>query len=199
MIKIGITGGIGSGKSVVASLLNLYGIPVYVADTESKLLTATSPVIKEKLTALFGKELYTDGGLDKRLLASYIFGNPECLKQVNAIIHPEVNRHFTEWTKRQSSEFCAIESAILFESGFNNAVDKSLMIYAPLELRIQRALLRDNVSREEIVSRINSQLPDETKKDRSDYVIHNDDKQALLPQVEIFLAFLRNNPSGQAI
>ena len=96
MIKIGITGGIGSGKSVVASLLNLYGIPVYVADTESKLLTATSPVIKEKLTALFGKELYTDGGLDKRLLASYIFGNPEYLKQVNAIIHPEVDRHFTE-------------------------------------------------------------------------------------------------------
>lgn len=195
MIKIGITGGIGSGKSVVASLLNLYGVPVYVADTESKILTATSPVIREKLIALFGKELYTDEGLDKRLLASNIFGNPECLKQVNAIIHPEVNRHFSEWTKSQSTEFCAIESAILFESGFNNTVDKSLMIYAPLELRIRRALQRDKVSREEILSRINSQLPDETKKDRSDYVIHNDDKQALLPQVEKFLTSLRNTPT----
>ena len=99
MIKIGITGGIGSGKSVVASLLNLYGVPVYVADTESKLLTDTSPVIKEKLTALLGEDLYTEKGLNKKLLASHIFSNPEYLRQVNAIIHPEVNRHFSAWTK----------------------------------------------------------------------------------------------------
>ena len=96
MIKIGITGGIGSGKSVVASLLNLYGVPVYVADTESKLLTDTSPVIKEKLTALLGEDLYTEKGLNKKLLASHIFSNPEYLRQVNAIIHPEVNRHFSD-------------------------------------------------------------------------------------------------------
>lgn len=196
MIKIGITGGIGSGKSIVASLLNLHGIPVYLADTESKILTATSPVIREKLIALLGKELYTEEGLlNKKLLASYIFSNPEYLKEVNAIIHPEVKRHFTEWTERQLSEFCAIESAILFESGFNQTVDKSLMVYAPLELRIGRAMQRDNVSREEIINRINNQLPDETKKEWSDYVIHNDDIQALLPQVGRFLASLRNNTS----
>lgn len=194
MIKIGITGGIGSGKSIVASLLNLHGIPVYLADTESKILTATSPVIRGKLIALLGKELYTEEGLlNKKLLASYIFSNPEYLKEVNAIIHPEVKRHFTEWAERQLSEFCAIESAILFESGFNQIVDKSLMVYAPLELRIGRAMQRDNVSREEIISRINNQLPDETKKERSDYVIHNDDIQALLPQVGRFLATLRND------
>lgn len=196
MIKIGITGGIGSGKSIVASLLNLHGIPVYLADTESKILTATSPVIREKLIALLGKELYTEEGLlNKKLLASYIFSNPEYLKEVNAIIHPEVKRHFTEWAERQLSEFCAIESAILFESGFNQTVDKSLMVYAPLELRIGRAMQRDNVSREEIINRINNQLPDETKKEWSDYVIHNDDIQALLPQVDRFLASLRNNTS----
>lgn len=194
MIKIGITGGIGSGKSIVASLLNLHGIPVYLADTESKILTATSPVIRGKLIALLGKELYTEEGLlNKKLLASYIFSNPEYLKEVNEIIHPEVKRHFTEWAERQLSEFCAIESAILFESGFNQTVDKSLMVYAPLELRIGRAMQRDNVSREEIISRINNQLPDETKKERSDYVIHNDDIQALLPQVGRFLATLRND------
>lgn len=194
MIKIGITGGIGSGKSVVASLLNLHGIPVYLADTESKILTATSPVIREKLIALLGKELYTEEGLlNKKLLATYIFSNPEYLKEVNAIIHPEVKRHFTEWAERQLSEFCAIESAILFESGFSQTVDKSLMVYAPLELRIGRAMQRDNVSREEIISRINNQLPDETKKERSDYVIHNDDIQALLPQVGKFLVSLRND------
>lgn len=195
MIKIGITGGIGSGKSVIASLLSLYDIPVFVADTESKMLTATSPIIREKLINLFGKELYTGNNLNKKLLAYHIFGNPEYLKQVNDIIHPEVNRHFTEWTKSLSSEFCAIESAILFESGFNKMVDKSLMVYAPQELRIRRALQRDNVSREEIISRIKNQLPDETKKEWSDYVIHNDDKQALLPQIEKFLASLRNNPA----
>lgn len=192
MIKIGITGGIGSGKSVVAALLELSGIPVYIADTESKLLTATSPVIREKLVALFGEELYTADGLDKKRLASHIFGNPERLGQVNAIIHPEVNRHFLAWAERQNAPVCAIESAILFESGFNRVVDTTLMVYAPMEIRIRRALERDAVSREEIIRRIESQLPDEVKKEKSDYVIFNDGEKALLPQITAFLAGLRS-------
>lgn len=192
MIKIGITGGIGSGKSVIASLLELSGVPVYIADTESKLLTETSPVIREKLTALFGETLYTAKGLDKKLLASHIFGNPERLKQVNAIIHPEVNHHFQAWADKQNTPLCAIESAILFESGFDQTVDVSLMVYAPIEVRIRRVLERDAVSREEVVRRIGSQLPDEVKKEKSDYVIFNDGKQALLPQVTAFLDDLRS-------
>ena len=187
MIKIGITGGIGSGKSVIASLLELSGVPVYIADTESKRLTETSPVIREKLTALFGETLYKAERLDKKLLASLIFGNPERLKQVNAIIHPEVDRHFQAWAEKQNTPLCAIESAILFESGFNRVVDVSLMVYAPMEVRIRRVLKRDAVSREEVVRRIDSQLPDEVKKAKSDYVIFNDDRQALLPQVAAFL------------
>lgn len=190
MTKIGITGGIGSGKSVVASLLEIYGIPVYIADEESKLLTATSPVIREKLIALFGTDLYTSDGLNKKRLASFIFGNPDSLKQVNAIIHPEVNRHFLAWTERQTSQFCALESAILFESGFNNTVDISLMVYAPQEIRLQRALKRDDVAREEIERRIQSQLADEIKKERSDYIIYNDDTQALIPQIAKFIAYI---------
>lgn len=192
MIKIGITGGIGSGKSVVASLLELLGIPVYIADTESKCLTASSPVIREKLTALFGESIYTAEGLDKKQLASLIFGNPERLKQVNAIIHPEVNRHFLAWADKQNVPICGIESAILFESGFNRVVDVTLMVYAPLEVRIQRALERDAVPREEIMRRINSQLPDEEKKEKSDYVIFNDGKQALLPQIAVILVDLQS-------
>lgn len=191
MIKIGITGGIGSGKSMVAALLEVWGIPVYIADTESKHLTATSPIIREKLIALFGKELYTTDGLDKRRLASHIFGNPERLGQVNAIIHPEVNRHFIAWVERQNTPVCAIESAILFESGFNRVVNTTLMVYAPMEVRIRRVLERDAVSREEIIRRIESQLPDEVKMEKSDYVIFNDDKQALLPQITAFLAELK--------
>ena len=163
MIKIGITGGIGSGKSVVASLLALSGVPVYIADEESKWLTA-----------------------------SHIFNNPEQLQQVNQIIHPEVNRHFSAWVERQTSPLCAIESAILFESGFYKVVDISLMVYAPRELRIERALGRDSASREEIERRINSQISDEEKKDRSDYVIYNDNRQALIPQVGKLLCWLQS-------
>ena len=187
MNKIGITGGIGSGKSVVATLFELSGIPVYIADIESKRLTDTSPIIREKLVKLFGSTLYKKSGLDRKLLASHIFGNPEKLKLVNEIIHPEVNRHFLEWVTKQTTSMCAIESAILFESGFNQLVNKSLMVYAPLEIRIQRAILRDNLSREAIISRIQNQLSDEIKKEQSDYVIYNDDEQALLPQVAAFL------------
>ena len=191
MIKIGITGGIGSGKSVVASLLKISGIPVYIADIESKHLTATSPVIRKKLISLFGEELYTTEGLDKKQLASHIFGNPEYLKQVNEIIHPEVNRHFRMWVKQQKTPICAIESAILFESGFNQIVDTTLMVYAPKEIRIERALKRDTTSREEVICRIESQLSDEIKKEKSDYVIFNDGIRALLPQIVTFLANLK--------
>jgi len=117
MIKIGITGGIGSGKSVVATLLRLYGIPVYIADEESKRLTNSSPVIRRALVDLVGEAVYdADGKLDKPRLANFIFGQPEHLARVNAIIHPEVNRDFLDWSERQEKAFCAIESAILFES-----------------------------------------------------------------------------------
>lgn len=191
MIKIGITGGIGSGKSVVASLLELSGIPVYIADKESKRLTETSPAIRKKLTDLLGADLYTEKGLDKKLLASHIFSNPATLKQVNGIIHPEVNRDFTAWTEAQDTPFCAIESAILFESGFDRAVDISLMVYAPMELRITRALQRDAATRSELINRIKTQMPDEIKKEHADYVIYNDDRQALIPQIETFITYLR--------
>lgn len=184
MSKIGITGGIGSGKSVVATLLGLSGVPVYIADEESKRLTETSPVIREKLISLFGPDLYAGDKLDKRLLASHIFTDPEALKQVNTIIHPEVTRHFLDWASKQATPLCAIESAILFESGLDKIVDVRLMVYAPLETRIDRASNRDAVPREEIVRRIQNQLPDEEKRDRSDFVIKNDDKQALIPQVQ---------------
>ena len=116
MIKIGITGGIGSGKSVVATLLRLYGIPVYIADEESKRLTNSSPVIRRALVDLVGEAVYdADGKLDKPRLANFIFGQPEHLARVNAIIHPEVNRDFLDWSERQEKAFCDIESAILFE------------------------------------------------------------------------------------
>lgn len=197
MVKIGITGGIGSGKSVVATLLRLYGIPVYIADEESKRLTNSSPVIRRALVDLVGEAVYdADGKLDKPRLANFIFGQPEHLARVNAIIHPEVNRDFLDWSERQEKAFCAIESAILFESGFDRIVDVKLMVLAPLEIRLERAIARDHASREALERRIKSQMADEEKALRSDYVIHNDDRQALIPQVENFIGWLKNRENA---
>ncbi|MDD6951249.1 MAG: dephospho-CoA kinase [Parabacteroides sp.] len=193
MIKIGITGGIGSGKSVVAQLLSVHRIPVYIADDESKKLTNTSPVIRERLIHLFGPDIYTPEGLNKPALAKAIFGNKDLLLQVNQIIHPEVNKHFLTWSEHQQQHGCAIESAILFESGFNKIVDVSLMVYAPLEIRIQRALQRDHSTEEALRKRIESQVSDEDKKLWADYIITNDGKQPLLPQVEKFLSQIFDN------
>lgn len=191
MIKLGITGGIGSGKSVVARLLELRGVPVYIADAESKRLVDSSPEIRERLITLFGEALYAAGTLDRRMLASLIFGDAERLARVNAIIHPAVRRHFEAWARRQKVPLCAIESAILFESGFDRTVDASLMVYAPRALRIQRASTRDAAPLAEIERRIDSQMPDEEKRRRADYVILNDDCHALIPQVERLLAQYR--------
>lgn len=187
MIKIGITGGIGSGKSTVAQLFSLLGVPVYIADDESKRLTATSPTIRQQLTALFGNDLYTEEGLNKKRLASLIFGNPQHLQKVNAIIHPEVKHDFLAWTNRQSTPLCAIESAILFETNFERTVDCTLMVYAPLDVRISRVCQRDGSLPQEIERRIQSQMDDEVKRAHADYVIQNDGQQALIPQVVDFL------------
>jgi len=187
MIKIGITGGIGSGKTTIASLLEVMGIPVYIADIESKVLTEDSPNIRKKLIELFGSQLYTQEGLNKKLLASYIFSSPTNLELVNGIIHPEVQSHFINWIKHQKSHICAIESAILFESGFDQIVDIRLMVYAPLEVRIERASFREKTSRDEILRRINNQMPDEIKREKSDFTIYNDNQKAIIPQLHNFI------------
>ena len=187
MIKIGITGGIGSGKSTVARLFTLLGVPVYIADDESKRLTATSPLIRQQLTALFGHDLYTAEGLNKKRLAELIFGNAEHLHAVNAIIHPVVKQDFLAWAERQRPPLCAIESAILFEAGFEYTVDCTLMVYTPLELRIARIGQRDGSQPQEIARRIQSQMDDEEKRTRADHMILNDGQQALIPQVVDFL------------
>ena len=190
MIKIGITGGIGSGKSVVASLFQLLGVPVYIADEESKRLTNRSATIRQQLIALYGEAIYTAEGLNKLLLASKIFQDPEQLRIVNGIIHPEVKRHFEAWAAQQGTPLCAIESAILFESGFDKVVDTSLMVYAPKALRIERAIARDAASREAIQRRIESQMADEEKRQLADHLIYNDDRQPLITQVTALIARL---------
>ena len=187
MIKIGITGGLGSGKSVVSTLFNMAGIPVYVADDESKTLADTSTLIQGKLKKMFGEDIYMNGRLDRKRLASYIFSDEDLLKKVNDIIHPVVRKNFQEWVFKQGSGYCAIESAILYESGFDDDVDIVIMVYAPVELRLTRAMKRDGATETEIMKRMNRQMPDVFKRQKADFVIINDDVQALIPQVDRIL------------
>ncbi|MDR3266654.1 MAG: dephospho-CoA kinase [Tannerella sp.] len=193
MIRIGITGGIGSGKSVVSSLLAVYDIPVYLADIEGKRLSDESPVIRKKMIDLFGREIYVDDRLDRPKLATFVFGNEKLMEKVNKIIHPVVNKDFKNWVKHQETKFCALESAILFESGFEREVNVVLMVYASVELRLTRVMQRDNFSEAEVMKRMNRQLSDVLKREKSDYVIINDDKHPLIPQLEAFIKIITKN------
>ncbi|MDR0844732.1 MAG: dephospho-CoA kinase [Tannerella sp.] len=190
MITIGLTGGIGSGKTQVATLFRTYGIPVYVADEESKRLTATSPVLRRQLIALLGDSIYDTNGLNRKQMASLIFNDAKLLEQVNAIIHPAVTNHFLSWAQGQRAKEIVLESAILFESGFDRLMNRCVAVYAPQALRIQRVMARDGVTEADVRRRIENQWPDEVKKERADYEIFNDGIQALIPQVEKFIAQL---------
>lgn len=190
-IKIGITGGIGSGKSVVSRLLGVLGIPVYISDEETKQLMVSDSSIRKELTALLGEEVYADGVLNKPLLASYLFGSAEHARQVNGIIHPRVKEDFRRWAQlRAASPIIGIESAILVEAGFTDEVDAVVMVYAPEEVRIARAVRRDASSRELIEKRIRSQMDDEEKRKYADFTIINDGEAPLIPQVLSLVASL---------
>ena len=187
MVKIGITGGIGSGKSYVSRLLTeRYGIPVYNTDSEANRLMLSDEGIRRRLTALLGKEVYkSDGTLNKPLLANYLFADSCHAGQINAIVHPQVKADFLKWADLQTGcEIVALESAILFESGFDNIVDKVVMVYAPVELRIRRVMLRDGTTEEKIRQRIVAQMDDKAKQDRSDFIIFNDGSRPLNLQLD---------------
>lgn len=187
MIRLGITGGIGSGKSIVSQLFRVMGIPVYDSDKESKRLTITDEGIRTQLTELVGKDVYADdGSLNKSILASWLFSCEEHTLKVNSIIHPVVKKDFLSWVKKQENagyKACGIESAILIEAGFQDVVEKVVMVTAPLETRIERTMQRDHASRESVINRIARQMNEEEKKEKADYVISNEENTPLIPQV----------------
>lgn len=195
-IKIGITGGIGSGKSVVSHLLEVMGVPVYISDIETKKLTATDDCIRRKLITLLGEDVYAGGVLNKTLLANYLFSSPEHARQVNGIIHPRVKEDFRQWVERHGDfPIVGIESAILIEAGFASEVDAVVMVYASREIRLQRAMKRDGATRELIENRMRSQMNDEEKCRQADFVIINEGETPLIPQVlELITSLSQNNP-----
>lgn len=161
MYKIGITGGIGSGKSTVCSLFAERGIAVYDSDSRAKQLMSESAELREQLIEAFGEECYADGALNRAYLAKQVFGNAEALSRLNAIVHPAVRADFRTWAEQQSGAYVILESAILFEAGFESEVDTTLAVMAPLEERIRRTMARDGVDRESVLERIAHQMSDD--------------------------------------
>lgn len=193
VIKIGITGGIGSGKSFFSSRLKEYGIPVFDSDSEAKKLMLVSPFIVSSLKSLLGDNVYIDGKLNKSLIADYIFSSPTNAHKINSIVHPCVKKEFLSWVNEHfnsGDRIVAIESAILLESGFDDIVDKVVTVHAPLELRIYRVMKRDHTSREKVLERINSQMSDDERNQRADFVIENDGLTPLDEQIERLFSIL---------
>lgn len=182
---VGLTGGIGSGKTTVAKQFQALGIPVYIADDEAKKLMNRSKIIKRKLIALFGDEAYKDNTLNRPFLADKIFNNAENLKKMNAVVHPKVASHFKNWVKKQTTPYVLKESAILFENGAYKDCDLIITVTAPLELRKKRLLKRDNTTLEKIQAIINNQWSDESKISKSHFVITNKDLEETKQQVQL--------------
>ena len=192
-MRIGLTGGIGSGKSFVCqSLTATFGIPFYDSDSEARRLMVCSPALRQRMEALLGKEVYRPINeppfyeLNKSLVAGYLFSAPSHAKAINAIVHPAVKTDFLAWAAQQEHDMVGLESAILLEAGFRDAVDVVVAVEAPLELRLQRAMQRDSATEEAIRARMARQYSDEERRAQADFVIINDGRD-LQPQLSFFI------------
>jgi dephospho-CoA kinase len=184
MIKVGITGGIGSGKSTVCQFFRTIGIPVFEADSEAKKLINNSDSIRSQLKALFGKDIYLpDQTIDRKKLAAFIFNSPPLLQKVNTIVHPEVRNYFFKWCEQQHTPYIVHEAAILFESGFYAMMDYTILITAPEAIRIQRVIARENTDAESVRARMEKQWKDEQKAELANAVIRNDGTELVVPQL----------------
>lgn len=184
MYKVGITGGIGSGKSMVCSMLEERGVAVYNADTRAKGLMNESEALREALIARFGSEVYGAEGLNRRYLAERVFTNAEELKALNAIVHPAVMDDFDCWAEEQAGDYVVLESAILFEAALEHRVDVVVSVLAPESLRLERAMQRDDATREQIAERMRNQTSDDERVERSKYAVVNIDLEDLRDDVE---------------
>ena len=184
MYKVGLTGGIGSGKSKVAEFLRDREVAIYDSDSRAKELMMSNEELREALIAEFGQECYTADGINRAWLAQRVFNNEAELARLNAIVHPAVMRDFAEWAEVQEGNYVVLESAILLEAGLENHVDVVVAVMAPKELRLERAMLRDGAKREQIEERMRNQMSDEERTDRAKYAIVNIDLEELEEDVE---------------
>ncbi len=187
MIKVGLTGGIGCGKSYVADLLRRRRIPVYDTDKEAKRLMTESATIRRGLTDWIGERAYMpDGTLNRELIASYLFASPLHAERVNRLVHPAVRNDFLRWADKHDGAFVVMECAILYESGFDRLVDEVLLVRAPERVRVERVMRRDGVSEAQVKARMAAQMPDEERCRRARHIINNDgnsDVEAALNEI----------------
>lgn len=192
MKKIGLTGGIGSGKTSIAQILEAMSYPVYYSDLRAKFLSDEHPAIRQGLIDLLGEEAYIDGTLNRVFVSECIFSNPDLRLKVNQVIHPIVRKDFDDWAEQQTSSLIFNEAAILFETGAYQQFDAILLICAPIDIRIQRVMLRDHCSKASVEDRIQSQWTDEKKRSLTKYCVENDGRQPVLIQLEKILSELEN-------
>lgn len=191
LLRVGLTGGIGSGKSTVARLLVMLGAEVYVADDRAKALMHTDPILREGVTGLFGREAYSSesGELNRAYIASQVFGNTDKLAALNAVVHPAVERDFLAWAAQldglvERPAYVVEEAAVLIESGGWRRMDCLVVVTAPLEVRLGRVMRRDGVSRDAAMERIRAQMDEQARLSYADFVVEADERQLLIPQVE---------------
>ena len=181
--KIGVTGGIGSGKTTVCRVFNVLGVPVFSADAEARDVMDIDTGIMLRINTIAGKNLYENGSLDRTELARLIFNNEGLLEKVNALVHPIVFSRFREWEKKQDTPYVVMEAAILFESGAYKIVDRILTVVAPMEERVNRVIHRSNLTREQVMERMRNQMDDNQRIERSDYVINNSENDMIIPEI----------------
>ncbi|MBM3444596.1 MAG: dephospho-CoA kinase [Bacteroidetes bacterium] len=183
MLKVGLTGGIGSGKSTVARIFTLLGIPVYQADAAAKRLMNTHPVIIQEIKSIFSTQAYTNDQLDTTYLSEQAFQHPEKLSRLNALVHPYTINDAKTWMQQQSSPYAIKEAALIFESGSQGEFDCIIGVSAPQPLRVKRAMKRDNKQREDVLSRMEHQLDESIKMKLCDFIVINDEQHLIIPQV----------------
>ncbi|MEO6613483.1 MAG: dephospho-CoA kinase [Chitinophagaceae bacterium] len=183
MLKIGLTGGIGSGKTTIAAIFETIGIPVYYADDAAKRLMNNNASLRDSILRHFGEASYRNGELDRKYLAGIVFNNKEKLELLNSLTHPVTISDAAEWMARQDAPYAIKEAALLFESGATENLDKVIGVYAPEPIRVQRVMERDGLPATEIMKRISRQMDEETKMKRCDFVITNNEQILVIPQV----------------
>ena len=183
MLRIGITGGIGSGKSTVAGIFNVLGIPVYRSDDASKRLMVEDEDLKKNIIESFGEESYVNGILNRKYLAAQVFNDSQKIALLNSFVHPATINDARRWTEKQNTAYTIKEAALIFESGSNEFLDYVIGVKSPANLRVARAMKRDNVTREQVEARMKLQMDEDEKMKRCDFIIINDEQQMLIPQV----------------
>ena len=183
VLRVGLTGGIGSGKSTVARIFEVLGIPVYYADVAAKKIMNEDEELRSAITNIFGERAYSNNILDRKYISSIVFSDPAKLQQLNALVHPATKKDGEAWMQQQTSPYAIHEAALIFEAKVSDRLDLVIGVSSPIELRIKRAMERDKVSREEVLKRMDQQLDEKLKMSKCDFVLMNDEQQLLIPQV----------------